>query len=540
MSDNQWVELQNGELILFLHQHLPSLQAKTHHEFNALGSFLQLLDKLITNKFAASNGAPFIEIRISKADILEFGSGKQYKDYIDNFFIPESDYFYSGEAYHRPKKHITYFYMRKFILDAQSILISKLGLDNYCKPLKINLTNPIIEKAYSIPFEQSKILDKDLFELFKNKVGVQEAQHKFIDKNAASSVLLTNKQALKYYNHTFNDRQIRTLPLDKTLYTFKVKRISKNKSFKPTLPTAKQLKDNIHTKIKINQASLDKMIKDADGFYINLLQNIKNHYQNNDNYLFYKEVTHRLYATSDINKAPLLQGLTKEIRNKIFSGFYQYDLTASAPTILHQLYQRYCKTQKLNTIEAYISNRDSLREVCANYLLVNDKEHYQDINKAKTDVKEVITAIFYGGEVLNRQSGVSMSHLNREALYNNVAEFKALALEAKEMFDDLYKEILKSINVNGHIKYDKIIINPYTDKLNKKSKKTKRSKASVLSEIYFYHERQILNIAREQFPNIILLVHDGFIIEHIWVDELEAIIEKELGLKIHYEEEVLS
>ncbi|MEA3373901.1 MAG: hypothetical protein U9Q62_09445, partial [Campylobacterota bacterium] len=74
-----WIELENGELLLFLHQHLPILQAKSHHEFNGLGPFLRLLDYLITNKF--TNETPFIDIRISDDDFKHFGSGKYYKNH---------------------------------------------------------------------------------------------------------------------------------------------------------------------------------------------------------------------------------------------------------------------------------------------------------------------------------------------------------------------------------------------------------------------------------------------------------------------------
>ena len=442
MADNKWIDLQNGELILFLHQHLPFLQAKTHHEFNGLGHFLQLLDHLITNKFA-DNGSPFLEVRISKKEFQSFGTGKYYQKFIDTFFIPDPNYFYSGEAYQKPKKHITFMFMQKFMLDVQSALRGKLGDDAYFKPLKINLNNPKKVKAFSIPFESSKLLDKPFWDSFKRYVGIQNPPINIIDEIATSSVLLTNKKDLEYYTHGLSDRQIRALPVDKPLYTFEVKRLNKSEQFKPKFPTAKKLKDDINTQIKINNKALDQMIAEAKGFESNQLRAIKRFYGNNDNYLFYGEANHRLYATADLNTAPLLQGLPKEIRNKLFKDFYQYDLTAAAPTILYQLFQKHCKGKKLNALEAYIANRNTLRALSANYLLTNDKDHYKDFNHAKTNVKEVITAIFYGGNPLNKRSEVQMSYTNRVALMANLAEFKALAEEAKKMFNELYKAISK-------------------------------------------------------------------------------------------------
>ncbi|MBU1657740.1 hypothetical protein KKG72_01645 [bacterium] len=532
---NNWVTLQNGELILFLHQHLPFLQAKTHHEFNGLGQFLQLLDFLITSKFKHDDTNPHIYIPISKKEFAEFGSAEHYKSYINSFFIANHE-----RDKRKIMEHKTYIFLKQFILDAQVLLIEKLGQKNCFKPLKINLVNPQKIKVCSVPFKTSTILDKIFFKNFIDKVGVQEAQYAFIDKTAQSSVLLTNKQDLSYYEHGLSARQIRDLPEDKKIYTFEVKRLGKTQPYKPKIPTAKQRKETINTHIRINNIELDKMLAAAVGLDAYILCAIKIHYSGNSNYLFYEEKKHRLYATAKINTAPLLQGLLKETRKKLFTGFYQYDLTAAAPTILHQLYEKLCDKKKLPAIKAYIADRNSLRGDCANHLLRNHAEAYKDFNKAKTDVKELITAIFYGGNPLNKQSNVEMFYTTRVSLMQNNTGFKALAEEAKEMFDKLYEVIAKNIDAGGNILYDSIKIDPYKKKLDTKGKKIKRSKASVLSEIYFYHERQILNIAIRQFPNILLLVHDGFIIEQsLDYHNLERTIEQELGLMVKYEEEIL-
>ncbi|MEA3372883.1 MAG: hypothetical protein U9Q62_04255 [Campylobacterota bacterium] len=521
---NNWIELENGELLLFLHQHLPILQAKSHHEFNGLGPFLRLLDYLITNKF--TNETPFIDIRISDDDFKHFGSGKYYKNYIENFFVGDPDYFFSGDAYKKPKRHWTLICMADFIVKVQEHLIKELGEEKYFKPVRINLNNPLKKPAYSIPFKSSKFLNKSLFDLFINRVGLPD-NFPLFDEN--TPVLPTNKQLIKrHYDSNLSERQIRSLQSSETIYTFDIQRVKST----PNSPSKIQLNKYIHTKINIDPQRLKTLMSRADGFDLNMLAAIQRYFSKG-NPLLYKEINRRLYATADINNGPLLQGLPKALRHGLFKGYYQYDLTASAPTILHQLYQKHCKAQPLKAVQRYTDDRNALRGACAQYLI--DTKAYDNFDEAKKDVKEVITAIFYGS-FLSNNSNVSMSHDNRKALSDTIPSFKALADEAKQMFDELYAVISSDTNSDGDIQYESIVLNPYKDAERKK----KRSKGSVLSEIYCYHETQILRLVLENFPDVTLLIHDGFIIDHkIWYDSLEELIEEKFGLSVKYDEEML-
>ena len=539
-SKKEWIQLKNGNLIIFLHHHLPFLQATSKVQWNALKGFFKLLDVVFTK----NNTNDEIRFKMSRKNIAKYGTGKHFNKYLEAFFIDEN--FYYGTDSNEPKTYFTLYFLSNFIISSQKYLIKKMGIDDYMRPLKIDFNTPIIKKAYSVIFSQSSLLDKSCINITKvmfdagvyNRDLVRDnhpivTDVKYIDSQLDSDLkILKQADLVSFYG--FTDREAREKSQKGEIYTFDTKK----DVFKPKLLSLSSLRNEIYTRIVLDATEVDKLLNESinkHSLKLILFYNIKHYYVENTNYLVYKEVSKRMYALSQSNIINF-QGLSKDIRQKLFKGLWQYDLEAAAPTILCQIYKKFHPTKSIDILESYIKNRNALRIGCAKYLVKKFSMVYKNAYK---NVKELINALFYGADIDNKYSTVALGYQERQALKENVTVFKDFLAETQQFSKGIYDYLLTNFKEDDKINYNGYIINLIEFLPNGTAKK--KSVASVLSHIYYYHEKEILDIVFEKYKNdLILLLHDGFIIDkEIDTKELEESIYSKLKLKIKYEKEEL-
>lgn len=91
--------------------------------------------------------------------------------------------------------------------------------------------------------------------------------------------------------------------------------------------------------------------------------------------------------------------------------------------------------------------------------------------------------------------------------------------EAQKLFKGLNSYLCTNFKESDSINYNGYIINLV------EVNGTKKSEASVLSYVYYYHEKEILDIVAKYKDDLVLLLHDGFIIDReIDTKELEECI----------------
>ncbi|MDD2291625.1 MAG: hypothetical protein PHV52_05065 [Aliarcobacter sp.] len=537
LKEKEWVRLNNGNLIMFLHHHLPFLQAKSKVEWNALGDFLLFLDKIITSNSDSSR----LSFKVPRKEIAKFNTGKHFNTYLEHFFVDER-FYYTLKKSNEVKNYCTLMYLSEFIKEAQKYLIDIMGIEEYLTPLKINLANVIEKDTYSIPFNKFKFLNMELVEignLVSENSPLSDSIRKthpiiltpnYIQTQVDSFVsVFKQKDLINFYG--FTEREARKAVLSVKSFTFETKKDTKQtKVFSKS-----DLKNEIYTKVVLNKDEVSKLLVETsiDSLTLSSIYALKQYYVDNSNFAVYKEANIRLYTLLRANIFDF-QGCTRELRKKLFKGLWQYDLNVAAPTILYQLFKEHFPTRHLKTLVNYIKDKNTFRYECAEYLMTTFE---YDKDKAYADVKELITALFYGATALNPRSELSLSLDKRKSLIENVPMFKELITETNILFNDLYGYYITNCK-EDKINLDGFLINIY--KKDKKGRLVKKSKASILSSVYFFYERTILEIVRNKYEDLTLMIHDGFIITHkIDKRELEIEIYNKLGFMVNYSEEQL-
>lgn len=219
------------------------------------------------------------------------------------------------------------------------------------------------------------------------------------------------------------------------------------------------------------------------------------------------------------------QHIPKLRKIKIYAGAYDYDIEASSPTILSQMYTK-LTGNSTPIIDEYISQKTEIRKKLAEYI---DTDIFT--------IKKFITSIFYGGKMPtdNQLKSVWASQFSivktlgifktKQLLKHNWV--KSLICEVKEVTNALYEDVRKNNK-------DKKITNAagFTITLPRWSKQT------VIYHLYIGVERQILNIILDIFNKYnlgILPIHDGFLSnKKLKLDVVQNIIFKETGYKVSY------
>ena len=86
-----------------------------------------------------------------------------------------------------------------------------------------------------------------------------------------------------------------------------------------------------------------------------------------------------------------LDRVPKYLRNAIFKGFHQYDISSCAPTILVQLFHRYCPDVPTPLLDEFLTDPTKQRQELADFLRTD-----------KDIPKKLINALFHGARVPSR------------------------------------------------------------------------------------------------------------------------------------------
>ena len=376
-------------------------------------------------------------------------------------------------------------------------------------------------------FNESKLYHKDLFEI--------EAYT--IDKNLSNNtdLLILGKKEL------FLKMEKANIYLPDKIFVKEIYNYSKIKY--------ENLKKYISTNIKINEESIEKLIKEYledvvnDRYlYIFGLINLLRHYKKGTNSILYEEKKFRLYSSKRLNFGVNFQSIKSNLRKIIFQGQYDYDINAGAPTLLYQfIKQKYTSENiELQYLESYIKNRKILRKRCAEILAEKNKS--KDTKEFEKQTKETFTALLYGSNVLSPKSKLSMNYSNRKYLYDNFDEFRDLVEDVKLLFK-YYKEYIEKLKIEStkedFIEIEKGIF--IETKKNDNGKIVNKKENSIISEIYFYLESKILKLVYENYKeDISLLIHDGFVCrKYLELEELQNLVKEKLGYEVKYSRDLL-
>lgn len=224
-----------------------------------------------------------------------------------------------------------------------------------------------------------------------------------------------------------------------------------------------------------------------------------------------------------------LQHLEKNIRNKVFEGFYEIDIENSAPSIMLQSAYKYTNL-KLPTIEEYISKKEECRE------------RLMDLGLSYKESKELHIAIFFGASL--GEHGVYNKNMWS---YRFGVEKIQYILENSPYFYNLYDEVRLMYSYLG-----KAIKNKFY-KVNKKGKKilyNSRGNGSArfmdrydnkkaLMHYYFGIESMILDVIIKNYRHDLLL-YDAFITkDDIDLTELEKLVKKEVNFDIKFSKHLI-
>ena len=300
-----------------------------------------------------------------------------------------------------------------------------------------------------------------------------------------------------------------------------------------------QLNKYINTNVVVDTDNLKNIIKmfiktQKNTFDIFPLINILKNFENGTNYILYEQSNFRYYTNLKLNNVVNFQAIKKEYRKYIFNGQFDYDINAAAPTLLYQYIKKLFpkKKIKLEYLEKYIEDRNTVRNECVKLLEKHNKNNSKDFKK---EVKEVITSALYGSKLKNRVSGVAMSVSNREFLYDNNLEFRNLIDDITKLFK-LYKSYIHKNHKN-----DKFI-DMENGKIELYENDKKKKLSTIVSGFYFSLESKILIdvIYKNYKEDLSLMIHDGFIArKNIDTKELEELVLKETGFVVKYSKELI-
>lgn len=543
-SNSNKIILNNGYIIKLLHENIPTLQLygnkkEKKYQWIALYNILKYLDKQLSNIMEDKHE---LSKKTKKEEYV-------YNGYFDEYlFLNFYESTYEKEV--KPREyHLKEFL--KYIIDKCIKLINeKKDISELFETYEIDVSTPKIVPYYKdVKFSSSIFYDEKDLEHEKYYVensplqnSGAEVKSKFKKKNyyeflKTAKVKLMHKSDVKeIYNYTKRQYDRLEKYSDEEVYTFEFKKSRKKLK---TIKTKRQLNKYINTNVVVDTDNLKNIIKmfiktQKNTFDIFPLINILKNFENGTNYILYEQSNFRYYTNLKLNNVVNFQAIKKEYRKYIFNGQFDYDINAAAPTLLYQYIKKLLpkKKIKLEYLEKYIEDRNTVRNECVKLLKEKNKNSSKDFKK---EVKEVITSALYDSKLKNKKSKVSMSVSNRKFLYENNLEFKNLIDDITELFK-LYKSYIdknrkndKSIDMgNGKIE------------LYENDKKKKLS--TIVSGFYFSLESKILIdvIYKNYEEDLSLMIHDGFIArKDIDTKELEELVFKETGFIVKYSKELI-
>jgi hypothetical protein len=248
---------------------------------------------------------------------------------------------------------------------------------------------------------------------------------------------------------------------------------------------------------------------------------IKNHMNNNLELVYTDDDNGRHHNA--------FQNVPSKLRPHFFPGWYSYDIDASAPTILHQIYMNTGGTS-LSGITNYINKKDLLREEWADKVGCTIKE-----------MKSTITSMFFGGIIPSeKQLYIKDVTFSISKVLTTTQIKKLLRTESFMEVRDDTKLMMKTIS--DYYRHDNNLLTNgagYTKHFERwESRK-------VCYHLYVGVEASILSMLMSYFlsHNMVLTVlhlHDGFLttndIEPILLSQL---VKQQTGFSVTYSKEAL-
>lgn len=551
MSESESITLHNGYILMFLHNHLPTIQVledsenkenkRYFYKQKTLLNFLRFIDDELNKGFERKEiGMIYLnKERIEK----KYQAGDYFFEYLEIVFNVKD---YEKEVRPRGYSFKNYF---------------NYALYNSIKYLFIEKGNKLDKLLKSIEIIENDFIEKNVYENIKFNDSI------FYDDYSLKEDILSGES---YGNRPQNVKSNYKKRLDEILIKGNVK-LTTNENFKDIYSYAdiiksstektktfnyapsknnveiKKLKDctkeQYPTKVIINKElilkQIDKFIKDEDKYlYIFPLINIYKFYKSNENHIIYEAKNFRLMSSSNLNNGINFQAIKSKYRKLLFPNQWDYDLETAVQTLLVQYIKRVLpeKNIKFPALEAYIKDKNKIRNQCKSML---EKRHPNDkARDFKKEIKKVITALLYGSDISNERSSLDMPAKDREYLRNNYLGFNKLILESEKLLDYLQLYIDKNFADEEVIKMPNGEIHLY-EIIN--YKKQKKSIASIATSFYFSLEAQCLDVIYKKYKkDITLLIYDGFIArKNIDTKELEELVLKETGFVVKYSKELI-
>lgn len=551
MSESESITLRNGYILMFLHNHLPTIQVLENSENKenkryfykqkTLLNFLRFIDDELNKGFERKDiGMIYLnKERIEK----KYQAGDYFFEYLEIVFNVK-DY----EKKIRPRGYSFKNYFNYALYNSIKYLFIEKGnkLDKLLKSIEI-IENDFIEKNV---YENIKFNDSIFYDDYSLKEDILSGESygnrpqnvKSNYKKRLDEILIKGNVKLTT-NENFKDiysyADIKKSSTEKTK-TFNYAPSKNNVEIKKLKDCTKE---QYPTKVIIDKElilkQIDKFIKDEDKYlYIFPLINIYKFYKSNENHIIYEAKNFRLNSKAELNNGINFQAIKSKYRKLLFPNQWDYDLETGVQTLLVQYIKRVLPEEniKIPSIEAYIKDKNKIRNQCKEIL---EERHPNGKNRDfKKEIKKVITAALYGGNILYPESSLDMPYKDRKYLYNHHTEFKELIDESKKLVDYLELYINKYFADEKIIKMPNGEINRYK---NEEGKEVKKAMPSIATSFYYSLEAQCLDVIYKKYKkDITLLIYDGFIArKNIDTKELEELVLKETGFVVRYTKELI-
>ena len=563
-----------AEWLLKLSAYIPEIHPRNKDEAIAYFYFIKLLNDIFTvNAVRLNKTFDGITLTSTRIDNSYGGYSKYFQRYLNLFFYRTH---YAYKKFKTNKK-----VARKYYFHSHIIKLLKIAHDGEFKAGEMqtvyypeSIDNYNFVNRYSIPYKDTsnaiQIGPHDEI-LLENKIEIgiranygKVTQDKTKKENQQIKAILdeiSNQMATGHIilssREEINKRTQQSMRQLRKIDTIEVIELKTTNKINHRLPIRDNNYEYAEDTLKINVEAVNKLIenvKDEKGnlkkiYYVSFLSNLIYAHEHHIPLLYRsKQIGLRLMNISE-GLSPALQGMPKALRNAIYAGFYDYDISAAAPTILYQYYRQSFPDEKFRKkyFEEYIGNKKNhYRNILTNLIIDIEK---LDEKEAKKLAKKIFTGAIFGSIVLAGVSEMELSEELRTAMINHpeidgLIEdinqiFNKMNIKLKKIRKTIYKEIPSKKNPNKTsrvIDYHLVKI-PHGLELKFERWDIKR----ILALVYQSIERNMMDIVVKKFGEKILLrIHDGFIAsEELEIHELEADIFVQTEFKIRYECQIL-
>ncbi len=223
-----------------------------------------------------------------------------------------------------------------------------------------------------------------------------------------------------------------------------------------------------------------------------------------------------------------IQNIKRDIRKKVFSGWWDYDIEACAATLIHQFvttHGRY-EARSVNDFPALtrlISDKQTVR-----------REISELTGLDAQSVKELLSAVFFRG---------NPAPSNKAGMFRILGgDVETHARFLRHPFVKQLRDDVKRLWARATL-FDRIDAG-MSSLFYRRKAATRPSKASKLRmSIYLSLERRVIQVLEDEIANQkvpLILMHDGFMAhQRLKVDELEKVVKDKTGFTVRLSEALL-